>query len=146
MARNQIKVANGLQRVLAIVVLAAIAGMGFADVSLRLGVVFPGWEKLGSREVEGQIEESVTELAKDYARQLGRFCSLPEVLLREASSSILTALIFYEGYLPFGAREEVLLDSFDQRVSVVHMNTGGDALVVMVDLDDMGVAMAVCGI
>lgn len=118
----------------------------FADTSLRLGATFPGWDKLSSFGVEGQVEESMADLATDYARQLGRFCSLPEVFLRENSSSILTALIHYETYLPFNSEEEVLLDSFDQRVSIVHKSFGGDALVVMVDLDELGIAMAVCGV
>lgn len=131
---------------IAAILMGATTGTAFADTSLRLGTTFPGWDKLGSTGVEGRIEESVADLAGDYARQLGRFCSLPEVFLRENSSSVLTAMVFYETYLPYGSREEVLLDTYDQRVSVVHREYGGDALVVLIELDGLGVAMAVCGI
>ncbi len=142
----QLNVKESILRLTFTILVLTTVGAAFADTSLRLGATFPGWDKLSSFGVEGQVEESMADLASDYARQLGRFCSLPEVFLRENSSSILTALIHYETYLPFNSEEEVLLDSFDQRVSIVHKSFGGDALVVMVDLDDLGIAMAVCGV
>lgn len=130
----------------------ALAGLltalsfGFADTSLRLGATFPGWDKLGSTGAEGRLEEMVVDLARGYARQIGSYCSLPEVFLREGSTSWRSALLFYETYLPYGAREEVLLESRTQRVSIVRRSYGGDAMVVLVEIDDLGVAMAVCGI
>lgn len=96
--------------------------------------------------VNGRLDDSMTDLASRYARQLGRYCSLPEAFLREASSSIITALPFYEGFLPYGSTERVLLDTFDQRVSIVRLGTGAEALVLLVRLDRQGVGMVVCGL
>lgn len=133
-------------RTLAVAGLLATLSVGFADTSLRLGATFPGWDKLRSTGAEGRLEEMVVDLARGYARQIGRYCSLPEVFLRERSTSWRSALLYYESYLPYGAREEVLLESRTQRVSIVRPNFGSDAMVVLVVLDDLGVAMAVCGI
>ena len=143
---RSITIRKPIGRVSAAILLATLLGTSFADTSLRLGATFPGWDKLSTYGVEGELAEAVADLASDYARPLGRFCSLPEVFRRAGSSSVLTALGFYEGYLPYGSREEVLLDTYDQRVSVVHTSYGGEALVLLIDLDDLGVAMAVCGI
>lgn len=137
-------VAKLMRRVAAAALLAMLLSPALAGTSLNLGATFPGWDELSSYGPEARVADAVADLASDYARQLGRFCSLPEVFLRDGSSSVLTALVFYQGYLPYGSREEVLLDSFDQRVSVVHKSFGGDALVLLIDLDDLGVAMAVC--
>ncbi len=139
-------VAKLMRRVAAAALLAMLLSPALAGTSLNLGATFPGWDELSSYGPEARVADAVADLASDYARQLGRFCSLPEVFLRDGSSSVLTALVFYQGYLPYGSREEVLLDSFDQRVSVVHKSFGGDALVLLIDLDDLGVAMAVCRI
>ena len=117
-----------------------------ADYSLRLGADFPGWTELRRTGADGQVHESMTDLARRYALQLGRFCSLPEVFLRDSSSSILTALVFYEGFLPYGSSERVLLDSVDQRVSIVTSSYGSETLVLLVRLDRLGVAMAACSI
>jgi len=117
-----------------------------ADYSLRLGAVFPGWTELRRTGADGQVHESMTDLARRYALRLGRFCSLPEVFLRDSSSSILTALVFYEGFLPYGSSERVLLDSVEQRVSIVTSSYGSETLVVLARLDRLGVAMAACAI
>ncbi|HZW99031.1 MAG TPA: hypothetical protein VFF10_03150 [Trueperaceae bacterium] len=141
------KLTHKLRRALrATALVAAIGSVAFADTSLRLGATFPGWDKLSSSGADGRVAEALIDLARGYARQLGRFCSLPEAFLRERSSSLLSALVFYEGYLPYGSREEVLLDSFDQRVSIVRLPLRREVLVVLVDVDDLGVAMVVCDI
>jgi len=123
-----------------------LAPSALADFSLRLGTVFPGWDKLDRSGPERQLSESMTDLASDYARQLGRFCSLPEAFLRDGSSSVLSAVVFYETYLPYGATERVLLDTVEQRVSVVRTGTGSEVLVLLVRLDRLGVGMVACGI
>lgn len=132
--------------VCAFAILLATSNAAFADVSLNLGTVFPGWDKLGRTGAEGQISDSITDLASGYARQLGRFCSLPEAFLRESSSSIITALVFYESFLPYDSSERVLLDTFDQRVSIVTLRPRSEALVLLVRLDRLGVGMVVCAI
>lgn len=137
------------RRLLATFVLAVVLATStaaFADVSLRLGTVFPGWDELGNSGADRQLSATMTDLASGYARQLGRFCSLPETFLRESSSSILTALVFYEGFLPHGSSERVLLDTFDQRVSIVTSRTGTENLVLLVKLDRLGVGMVVCSV
>lgn len=113
-----------------------------ADTSLRLGAVFPGWDKLGS----GAIYDSGVNLGRGYARQLGGFCSLPEVFLRTQSSSIVTAEVFFESYLPFGSDEQVLLRDASQRVSVVSLRFGQDVLTAMFEVRGTGVGLVVCGL
>ena len=69
---------------------------------------------------------------------------MPEVFERERTPSIVTALGFYEGFLPIGASERVLLDSFDQRVALVSSRTMPlDALSVMVATRS-GVVLVLC--
>lgn len=132
-------------RAASITILAFIFSSSSADVSLRLSSVSPGWEKLESYGRDAGLHDPAVDLAESYARQLGRFCSLPEVFLRESSNSILSAKLFYEAYLPHGSREEVLLESADQRVSIVHMGLGSGVLTVMVVVDRTGTVLILCG-
>lgn len=138
-------VKHGWLRVGAIIMLAFLFSSASADVSLRLSSVFPGWEKLDSYGRDAGLHDSAVDLAESYARQLGRYCSLPEVFLRESSNSILSAKLFYEAYLPYGSREEVLLESTEQRVSIVHRNLGSSVFAVMVVVDRTGTVLILCG-
>ena len=102
-------------RVLLIALLLSLAASTLAGTSLKLSTTLPGWD----RERSGPTFDAATDLARGYARQLGRVCSMPEVFVRDQSSSIRTALLFYENYLPYGAIERVLLDGATQRVALI---------------------------
>ncbi len=123
-----------------VVGLVLLCSVAFADMSLKLGTSFPGWDKLPTR---GSLYNSAEDLIKSYARQVGHSCYSPELFVRDRSISISTALIFYEGYLPYGSRESVLLDNYDQRVSMVRRSYGSDALVVLIKGND-GIYMIIC--
>lgn len=129
-------------RVALFLFVSLVGATAFADTSLRLSTSLPGWDKVRS----GPIEQSVENLARDYARQLGQFCSLPEVFVRSRSSSIISAESSFTTHLPFNSREEVLLRSSSQRVSVVYPPFGSNALAVMVVIEGSGVALGICGL
>ena len=124
-------------------VLAIALSLGLAahaDTSLILGAVFPGWERVDG----GGLESSATSLARDYAMQIGHTCIHTEVFIREGTRSIITAEVFYEGFLPVGSTERILLESIDQCVALISSGTMlSDALSVMVTLDD-AVVLILC--
>ena len=127
-------------RSLALVLLLSSVAGASAATSLKLGAVFPGWDQVRS----GPTYDAAGSLARDYARQIGHFCGMPEVFVRERTTSIVTALVFYEGFLPFGASERMLLNSVDQRVTLVSSRTlMADVLSVMVATRS-GVVLVLC--
>lgn len=111
-----------------ITTLFLLLSWSFAGTSLKLGATFPGWDK---EPTYGSVYNSAESLIKGYARQIGHSCFTPEVFYRSGTSSLITAVIFYEPYLPYGSNERVLLDSYDQRVSLVSPRFGSDVLVVL---------------
>lgn len=124
----------------ALAALLALATLAQAGTSLKLGAAFPGWDRLR----EGSLVTSAEELVEDYARQAGHSCFRPEVFLRDRSTSLWSALTFYESSLPYDSEETVLLEDRDQRVSLVTGPTSIDeVMVVHVALED-GVLMIVC--
>jgi hypothetical protein len=129
-----------LARVLVALIACLSLGSALAGVSIKLGAVFPGWDVLRS----GSLHAAATDLARDYSRQISHVCFSPEVFLRESSTSLITARIFYDGYLPVGASEHVLLDDFDQRVTLVSGRTVlSDVLSIMV-VTRSGVVLILC--
>ena len=125
---------------IAIVATFAFAGTAVAGTSLVLGATFPGWDRIRT----GGLEEAASDLEKDYAREVGHSCSRTEVLLRGQSGSIITGLVFYEGFLPFGSNEQVLLNTADQRVAIItKSNSFSDVLSVMVRIDG-GIVLVLC--
>lgn len=117
----------------------AVVTPASADVSLTLGSVLPGWDKADA----GPLHDSAGTLARSYAQQLGRTCFRPEVFVRDNTSSLVIAKVFYEPYLPYGSNEQVLLDDVKQRVSIVTPQVGAGTLTVMVALDH-AVVLIVC--
>lgn len=127
-------------RVAVVALILLLASVAFADSSLKLGAVFPGWDRVRS----GGLYDAAVDMARDYGRQVGHFCSLPEVFFRDRATSILTAELFYESYLPFGSSEVMLLESRDQRVAMIRRSTSpSDVLSVMVALRS-GVVLVLC--
>lgn len=127
-------------RTLALTVLLTLASLAQADTSLTLGATFPGWDRLR----EGSLVSAAEDLVEDYARQAGHLCTRPEVFLRDGTRSLISAMTFYESYLPVGSDEVVLLEDLEQRVSLVTTPTSvGEVMVVHVVLDG-GVLMVVC--
>lgn len=102
-------------RTLFAALLLSLTASALAGTSIKLGATFPGWD----RERSGPTFDAATDLARGYGRQVGHLCTMPEVFVRERSTSIITALVFYETYLPYGATERVLLDSVTQRVALI---------------------------
>ena len=111
-----------------------------AGTSIKLGATFPGWDRVRS----GPTFDAATDLARGYGRQIGHVCTMPEVFVRERSTSIITALVYYQTYLPHGASERVLLDGIDQRVALISSRTMfSDVLSVMVSTRS-GVVLVLC--
>ncbi len=129
-----------LQRIGIGVVLFASTSLGMADMSLKLGASFIGWEK---QATSGSTYASAERLITDYARQVGHACFQPELFFRSGSTSVLTAELYYDMGLPYGAEEVVLLDSFDQRVALVTQTFRSDVLTVLIS-SDSGVFLILC--
>ena len=128
-------------RVAALVFVLVLAAVAFAGTSVKLGAVFPGWDRLRT----GNLHDDAAALARDYGRQIGHVCTFPEVFLRDRSSTIRAAELFYESYLPFGSRETMLLETSSQRVSLVVRSTSRiEVLSVMVVLRSAGVVLVLC--
>ena len=130
-----------MKRFVLVASVAAIVGLtsiAWAGVSITLGSVFPGWDKIRS----GSVHAAATDLARGYARDVRHSCTMPEVFVRDRASSIRSALIFYEPYLPRGSSEQVLLDRRDQRVAMINHRTR-DVLSVMVATSG-GVVLILC--
>lgn len=131
---------NHLKRVVIGVLLFASASLGMADMSLMLGTSFIGWE---NQATSGSTFASARTLITGYAGQIGHACFQPELFFRSGSTSVLTAKLYYDMGLPFGAEEDVLLDSYDQRVALITQSFGSAVLSVLVS-GDSGVFLILC--
>ena len=125
-----------------IILLLALAFLSSANAgtSIKLGTTFPGWDRVRS----GPTFDAATDLARGYARQIGHVCTMPEVFVRERSTSIITALVFYQGFLPYGASERVLLDSIDQRVAMISSRTLVFGVLSVMVSTRSGVVLVLC--
>lgn len=127
-------------RFVVVALVLVLFSSAMAGTSIKLGATFPGWDRVRS----GPTFDAATDLARGYARQIGHVCTMPEVFVRERSTSIITALVFYQTYLPHGASERVLLDGIDQRVALISSRTlFSDVLSVMVSTRS-GVVLVLC--
>lgn len=127
-------------RILIVTLQLAGAVLAQAGTSINLGTTIPGWDRIRT----GGMVTSAEDLARDYALQVSHTCVSPEVSLRERSRSLLSAMTFYETYLPFGSEEVILLEDYEQRVSMVTTPSSvGEVMVVHLLLDG-GVLMIVC--
>jgi len=97
-------------------------GSALTGTRRKLGAVFGRWVRIR----RGTLEQSASDLAPDDAGQLSHSCISPEVFRREGNGSIVRALVFYEPLSPAGASEDVLLESVDQRVSLVSTPTSAN--------------------
>jgi hypothetical protein len=127
-------------RFVVVALVLVLFSSAMAGTSIKLGATFPGWDRVRS----GTTFDAATDLTRGYARQIGHICTMPEVFVRERSTSIITALVFYQTYLPYGASERVLLDGIDQRVALISSRTMfSDVLSVMVSTRS-GVVLVLC--
>ncbi len=127
-------------RVLALVTLLLACSVALAGTSIKLGAVFPGWDQVRS----GSLYNSASDVARDYSRQIAHVCIRPEVFVRDRSTTIMSAKLYYEMYLPFGSNERVLLENRDVRVAMISTRTSfSDVLSVMVPTRS-GVVLILC--
>ena len=123
-----------------VLALVAVLGSAHGGVSLTLGVVLPGWDEVESV----RFEEAAEDLAKDYARQLGHACIRPEVFVRSNTRTVMSALLFYEVWLPAGSTENVVLDDWNQRVSLISKPYAYAPVLSVLLSTDMGVILILC--
>ena len=127
-------------RVLALVTLLLACSVALAGTSIKLGAVFPGWDQVRS----GSLYNSASDVARDYSRQIAHVCIRPEVFVRDRSTTIMSAKLYYEMYLPFGSNERVLLENRDVRVAMISTRTSfSDVLSVLVATHS-GVVLILC--
>ena len=123
--------------VFALVILASTA---MAGTSLNLGAVFPGWDQIRS----GALYDSAAGVARSYSRQVAHVCARPEVFVRERSTSIMSAKIFYESYLPFNSSERVLLENREVRVAMISSRTRVRDVMSIMIATPSGVVLVLC--
>ncbi len=129
-----------VSRFAVIVLVLALFSSALAGTSIKLGATFPGWDRVRS----GPTFDAATDLARGYARQIGHVCTMPEVFVRERSTSIITALVFYQSFLPHGATERVLLDGIDQRVALISSRTLLSGVLSVMASTRSGVVLVLC--
>lgn len=129
-----------VNRFAVIVLVLAIVSSASASTSLKLGATLPGWDRVRS----GPAFDAATDLARGYGRQIGHVCTLPEVFIRGSSTSIITALVFYQSFLPHGASERVLLDGIDQRVAMISSRTLVSGVLSVMAATRSGVVLVLC--
>jgi hypothetical protein len=127
-------------RFLLVTLALALATSAFAASSLKLGTSFPGWERVRS----GVTFDTAMGVARRYAGQIGRFCTMPEVFVRTQAPSIPTAVFHYRGYLPYGATERVLRDAFDHRVALISSRALPSGVLSVMATTRSGVALVLC--
>lgn len=132
-------IANRLLWILGFVALLGSAH-GNVDVSLKLGVVLPGWDGVQ----RAMLEQSAADRAQRHARRLGHVCALPEVFVNTNARTLRDAHLSYKTWLPSGSREEVFLDDFDQRVSLISRPNAYVPVLSVLALTDVGVLLILC--
>ena len=129
-----------VNRLLLLVLVLTFASVAFAGTSVKLGATFPGWDQIRSGPTHG----AASDLARGYARQIGHVCTMPEVFIRERSTSVITALVFYQSFLPYGASERVLLDGIDQRVALISLRSRASDVLSVIVATRSGVVLVLC--
>ena len=111
-----------------------------AAASLKLGAVLPDWSELRS----GNLHHAASQLVGDYSAQVRHFCVQPEVFLLGSATSIQVAQAAYESHLPSRSKQRVLVDSIDQRVTMVSAAPSGQEVMAILARTDSGVLLILC--
>lgn len=127
-------------RLLLTTVLLYSVGYAAAAASLKLGAVLPGFDEVRS----GNLHRAATQLVGDYSAQVRHFCVQPEVFLFSSSSALQGARSAYEANLPTAARQRVLVDGVDQRVTMVLLPSTGHEVMAVLALAGSGVVLILC--
>ena len=115
-------------------------GHATAAASLKLGASLPGFDEVRS----GNLHRAATQLVGDYSAQVRHFCVQPEVFTFSSTGTLQGARSAYESSLPAAARQRVLVDGVDQRVTMVILPSSGNEVIVVLALAGPGVVLIVC--
>lgn len=114
-------------------------GQATAAASLKLGAVLPDWSEVHG----GNLHGAASRLVSDYSAQLRHFCVQPEVFLLASAGSIQGARSAYDAQLPAASRQRVLVDTTDQRVTMIITPSGQEVMAILA-VTSSGVVLIVC--
>jgi hypothetical protein len=120
----------------AAVALLLMTGWAFADTSLVLSTVLPGFTKISSYE-DSELHRAASSLIRSYAAEVDVRCISVEVFHHERATSLTYSKMMLESFLPFNSVTRELLSSTQQIVLLV-LSRNSEALAVLYRLDGTG--------
>jgi len=127
-------------RLVLVLMIVTAAATASAGTSIKLGAVFPGWDQVRT----GGLYDSASDIARSYSRQIAHVCVRPEVFVRDRATSIMSAKLFYESYLPIGSSERVLLENREVRVAMISTRTSFSDIMSVMLATRSGVVLILC--
>ena len=118
----------------------ALSFVSYADFSITLGGVLPGYSKATDSGTVSTAQSFVRSVAVD----VGHTCGLVELFFKDSPGTLTGTFALLESWIPYGDEMRELGRSGSTIVFAVYKDFGSDVLGVLTQLDSGDIALILC--